>query len=353
MKKILFFVPGGVGGAERVTLTITKLIDRSKYDVKLVVLGYKESEITRFIPDGLDTIYLNMNRMRDNSFYKVYRVIKREKPEFVFSSLRFICIELLIICRFLCRYTKVVVRAQISPIYLDGRAWHDRLLKVVYPFAHKIVAQTEEMKAEMITHYELADDRVQVLYNPIDTETIDRKIKAINPFENQGAYIYVAVGRCVPQKGYDILIEAMRGVVEYNPQSQLYIVGNRDDAEYSKVLDRIVDDSQLEGCVHFVGFNDNPYKFVFNANCFVLSSRNEGLPNVLLEALYLKKPAIATKCIPIIERLVIDGDNGLCVNSEDVGALSRAMIEIQSLKLKGSKSLYVSASSMAYNNLFV
>ncbi|MFI3289317.1 MAG: glycosyltransferase [Rikenellaceae bacterium] len=353
MKKILFFVPGGVGGAERVTLTITKLIDRSKYSVKLVVLGYKESEITRFIPEGLDTIYLNMSRMRENSFYKIYRVIKREKPDFVFSSLRFICIELLIICRFLCRDTKVVVRAQISPIYLDGRAWHDRLLKALYPFAHKIVAQTEEMKAEMIEHYELADDSVQILYNPIDTETIDSKIRAINPFENQGAYIYVAIGRCVPQKGYDILIEAMSDVVEYNPQSQLYIVGNRDDVEYSKKLDRMVDSFHLAENVHFVGFNDNPYKFVFNANCFVLSSRNEGLPNVLLEALYLKIPAIATKCIPIIERLVIDGENGLCVDSEDVEALSKAMVRIQLLKLTGSKSLYVSASSMEYNNLFV
>lgn len=63
----------------------------------------------------------------------------------------------------------------------------------------------------------------------------------------------------------------------------------------------------MSDCVFCVGFKNNPYVYMKHADCFVLSSRNEGLPNVMIEALYLGTPVAAYKCIPVIERIVDEG----------------------------------------------
>ena len=94
----------------------------------------------------------------------------------------------------------------------------------------------------------------------------------------------------------------------------------------------------------------NPYKFVKNADCFVLSSRNEGLPNVLIEALYLGTPVAATTCIPVIKRIVSEGKNGYLAENENFAQLANAMI--MASKLGRITSTYNATSNEAYRKLF-
>ena len=79
-----------------------------------------------------------------------------------------------------------------------------------------------------------------------------------------------------------------------------------------------------------------------NADCFVLSSRNEGLPNVLIEALYIGTPSAACTCIPVIERIVENGKTGYLANSEDFDGLAEAMLNAACLGQ--IKSTYQSSS---------
>jgi glycosyltransferase involved in cell wall biosynthesis len=305
-QKILFFITGAVGGAEKVSLTIAKMLDRHRYDIKIVILGHKDCELANFIPSDIQSIFLNITRMRENSLYKMYNVIKKENPSYVFSSLRFVCINLLLIRKFLKPSLRVVVRAQISPIYLDNRSWHDRLLKYLYPYAYKIVAQTIEMKQEMIQNYELEEDKVLVLQNPIDVKLINEKIKEKSPFENDANTNYVAVGRCVHQKGYDILINAFKLVVQINSKFHLYIVGSNEANEYTLELNKSINSQGLSNNIHFVGFNDNPYKYIIN---------------------------------------------GILVEVGDVIGLSEAMLKIDSVNIKG-ETAFRSSSISDFNNLF-
>ena len=94
----------------------------------------------------------------------------------------------------------------------------------------------------------------------------------------------------------------------------------------------IVAGANLDNYLHIVGFDPNPYKWIYNCDCFVLPSRLEGLPNALVEAMYLKKPVVATTCIEIIKRMVEDGYNGYLVPSEDTDAMADAMVKALNLK---------------------
>jgi len=350
-KKIVFFVTGLVGGAERVTVTIAKLLDRERFEVKLAVLDYEDCPLSMFIPKDIDIIYLNCHRLRDNSLGRMYKLLKNERPDYAFASITFVCMELLFICTYLLKGPKPIIRGQINPTAWKKHEIAAILAKWLYPKAYKVIAQTPLMRELMITEWKLKDGQCIQLYNPIDKKRIDEGIKDISPYTESNQYKYVATGRCQPQKGFDLLIIAMKKVVEYNQNSHLYIVGRKDESEYAILLDNLCKEYGLTNNVHFVGFQTNPYKFIYNADCFVLSSRDEGLPNVLIESTYLQKQAIAYKCIPVIKDIIQDGENGLCVNPEDIDGLSAAMIKIQSLDLN-KPSRYRPASDGEFNRIF-
>ncbi len=359
-KRIYFFVSTGAGGAERVTVTIAKILDKDKYDVQIVVTGMADCEIARFIPRDMNVLFMNEEHLRLSFFNKVRNLISQDQPDFVFASLTFICIPLLIICKFWCRDVRVIVRGQINPRFwtkLSGKLkWKGCFVelanRVLYPLAYKVVAQTPTMRDGIIKFFGVKPEKCICLYNPIDKNTIDIKVTEASPFpDDKKIYKYVAVGRFQEQKGFDLLISAMKEVVRFNPNSHVYIVGPTGNSSEYLYLKKLREELEITENVHFEGFQDNPYKYMINADCFVLSSRYEGLPNVLIESVYLKKQAIAFSCVPIIEEIIQDGVNGLLVEPENVSKLSQAMIKIQGLDLNKS-SRYHSSDNAAFNQLF-
>lgn len=350
--KVILFVTGAAGGAQRVTVTIAKMLDKTKFNVKLVISGKSDVELSHFVPSDIPVIYLGEDHLRLSCFKKILKILKTEKPEYAFASMSLLCIYIIICCNYLTKGIKPIVRGQINPSHWGNKGLVPKLVKFFFPKAYKVVAQTPTMRQEMIDILGVPPEKCVRLYNPIDTHRIDECILESNPFKNDNAYKYVAVGRCAEQKGFDLLIRALSIVVKSKPESHVYIVGARPNDEHDKYLDELVREYCLTDKVHFTGFQSNPYKYVKNSDCFVLSSRDEGLPNVLIESTYLKKQAIAYKCIPIITDIIQDGVNGLCVEPENIELLAKAMIDIQSMNLN-NESLYRPSSSEDYNNLFL
>lgn len=359
-RKVLFFVSGGVGGAERVTITIAKLLDKKVFDIKLVITDFPDCPLSRFAPKDVPVIYLSEKHLRWGCMMKMKSILKEEKADYAFASMTFVCILLLVTCKFFTSRVKPIVRGQINPHYwtrhtggMKYKGWLvEKVNRLLYPTAYKVVAQTPMMRDGMIKYFGVSPDKCICLYNPIDRQNIDEKVKEQSPYNKEVAcYRYVAVGRCQHQKGFDLLIKAMGKVVAFNPQSHVFIVGAKSNDEYGAYLSKLVRDCKLENNVHFEGFQTNPYKYIYNADCFVLSSRDEGLPNVLIESTYLHRQAVAYTCIPIIKEIVQDGVNGLLVEPEDINKLADAMIKIQSLDLNaGSK--YKPSEDTDFNNLF-
>lgn len=336
-KKLLFFVQSEVGGAERVTVTIGKNLEKESFDVFFYAVGPWKCNIADFIPSSMfkeHLKYANPLKLLVN----LYKTLRRESPDIVFASTMYINTKLLMLRNFFPKI-KFIVRSENNFFSFDKK--QQIMIRLMYRRADKIIAQTEEMRKELIEKAKLSQNRVVAIQNPQDFNSISALAKEDNPFTDSKKVYYVASGRFAPAKGFDILVMAFAQVLKKIKTAELYIVGRNTDSneEYYLQIKKQIENLGLSEKVHCVGYQKNPYVFVRNADCFVLSSRNEGLPNVLIEALYLGTPAAATTCIPAIERIVENGKTGFLAIPENIELLAQAMINAVSLGRVKSKTI--------------
>jgi glycosyltransferase involved in cell wall biosynthesis len=130
-----------------------------------------------------------------------------------------------------------------------------------------------------------------------------------------------AVGRLSKEKAFDLLIQAMPRLLAKGIDVELHIAGDGDQAG---PLRDLVASLGLGDRVHLVGFCPDTAGLYQAMDVCVLSSLREGLPNVLLEAMAMEVPVVATR-IAGVPRLVLDGENGLLVDAGSVEALAGAL----------------------------
>lgn len=347
-KKVLFFLPPSVGGAERMTVTIAKMLPREEFEVKFVVVGRTLGDIIKFIPSDYDTILLRIRGLWDFCTIRIANLIRKEKPHAAFASLMYLNARVIWASKMF--GIKSIVRNNIDFFYaLPKNRWY---AKLSYRWADYIIAQQEEMREGIITFTHSAPQKVVTLQNPIDTALIDEKSKAVSPYNKDDNSIkFVWTARVHHSKGQDTLIRAFNIVHQTNPNSKLYLVGkyNKTDTYYQELM-QYIRANNLSDCIILLGFDDNPYKWVTNADCYVMPSRKEGLPNSLIDAMYLGKPVVATTCVPVVSRIVKDGFNGILVTPEDVEAMAEAMQK--AIRLKDFAMTYTPASKDDFISLF-
>ena len=348
-KKVLMFLQSGVGGAERVTVTIGKNLDKEKYDVIFCCIGKENDAIEKFIPSD----YRIIRQKKRNPIIQIWtyeKIIAKEKPDIVFASVININNKVLL-SRLFFPKIKFIIRSD-NNLNIFTRV-QQKIIQVTYRLADYIIAQTDEMAEGLIKDAKLDKRKVVILANPIDTSYINAKLENTeSPYKNKANIHYVASGRFAESKGFDLLIEAFAIVHKENPQTDLHILGRTGGEEnlVFKKVEQLITSNSLSDCITLTGQLENPYPYIKYADCFVLSSRYEGLPNVLLESLYLETPVAAFKCIPAIERIVHNGENGYTANAEDINELSKAMSK--AILIGKLKSNYKSASIAEFEKLF-
>jgi len=331
-KKVLFFLPPTVGGAERMTVLIAKMLPRDEFEVKFVVVGRGLGDIVRFIPSKYPIRHILLKSIWCGGTVKMWNVVRKERPDIVFSSLLYLNVRLIIVAK-LCGI-KVILRNNIDL----SRTTHKiniPLVRLTYKWADRVIAQQEEMHDEVISYTGLPAEKVITMHNPIDVDYIKECLKVENPFsqEAQSQYKYIWVARFSREKGQDLIVRAFEMVHRDKPNAHLYLLGKNDEENaFFKSIKDFVESHNIKEYVHFVGFDSNPYRWIKYADCYVMPSRLEGLPNSLIDAMYMGKPVVATKCIPVIDRIVKDGYNGIVVESENIKALAEGMKNAPSLK---------------------
>lgn len=333
-KKIVFFIPQMVGGgAEKVTLNLMKLLDRASFEIHLITLS-KTGPFINHLPEDIHLHILNVKKTFF-SYFKLRQKLNTLKPDIVFSSLLRGHIPLVLAANSISQKPFVILRSPNSPkLLIENRQLGSIMQKMVeaaYRRADLIIAQTPEMKEEIAHYHEIPHSKIEVLQNPLDIEDINVKTQnAKNPFDPAYTNV-VAAGRLIHQKGFDILISSFSKVIKINPQFRLHIIGE-DVIGERKALEQLVSDLDLNDYVTFWGYQTNPYPFYLFADLYVLSSRWEGLPNTVLETLYLGTPVVSTRCIPYLSTLIQNGENGFLVDVEDIDALADAILHYQELE---------------------
>lgn len=283
--KIIFFLSPEVTGAERVSITMAKQLSEGEYDVVFAILGNTFGEIQSFIPRHYPYYLVPLLRLED--------YLKREHPDQVFCSLIHLNDEVIKASRKV-GDIKVFLRNNYNLSDVSNSLVEKA--KYAYPQADLVIAQTEQMKQELIDVCDVSEDKIKVIDNPVDTDYIDEKLRgAPSPYPNDGLKHFCWIGRYDYIKGVDILIDAFSKAKRHNTAISLYMIGSIEDYNpYYQSIVEMVKSNGIQNAVHFVGFDHIPYKWMKFADCLIIPSRSEANSNVFKEADYLGTPVIKT-----------------------------------------------------------
>jgi glycosyltransferase involved in cell wall biosynthesis len=198
------------------------------------------------------------------------------------------------------------------------------LIKRFYPWADVIVAVSKGVADDLIHLTGIPNRQVRVIYNPIVTPEFRKKTEAFldHPWFGPGQPpVILAVGRLTAQKDFATLIQAF-AQVRQTRQTRLLILG---EGEERPRLEAQIHLLGLQEDIGLPGFVSNPYPYMCRAGVFVLSSRWEGLPGVLIEALYCGAPLVATDCPSGPREILAEGRYGQLVPVGDAPALAEAI----------------------------
>ena len=302
MKTILFILPDlNQGGAERVITILCNELDRTKFCPKLVLFK-KEGYYLNHLKDDVEIIELNTTRIR-YSIFKIVPLIRKLKPAIVFTGWGEISaflspiIGLFPKTKFITRETNVVSehvkRKEILFFYR------------FYTNFHQIIAQSDDMKNDLVQNFRINPSKIVKINNPVDFELINRlKEENIKQDYNTNYKKIVAIGNLSPRKGFDLLLNVFTHL-KYEP-IQLTILGD------GAFRDELVNQKEKLGLINifFLGKVNNPFPFVKQADLFILSSRYEGFPNVLLEAGACGTYSLANNCPGGINEIIQENING-------------------------------------------
>lgn len=293
-KKIFFIIPSiAGGGAERVFVNLVNEIDKSVFDVTLI---YLFDELNAYkVSKDIHTININSNRARNASF-KIIKLIRKEKPALVISTLGHLNMMLLILKKTFPRNTKLIIR-QTNIMSLRKseskiQQIKQKVLNKFYNNADKIICQSEFMKKDFMEFTNIQKN-VKKIYNPVDVESILIKSKEIVDYNfTSGQKNFFFVGRLNEVKRIPLIIDAFENYHKKNNESKLYILG---EGPERKKLEAYIEKYKLTDSVKLLGFQQNPYKWILHADLFIMASKHEGMPNVLLETIALEIPVLILK----------------------------------------------------------
>ena len=186
--------------------------------------------------------------------------------------------------------------------------------------ADKVIVNSLDFKKQMEKKFNI---QVDCIFNPLDLREIIKKskYKIKNNFYDKGFRI-INIGRMTEQKDQITILKAIN-ILKDKFKFKLIILGRGSEKE--KLLE-FIKKNKLEKLVKLIDFIENPYPYLKSANLFVLSSKYEGLPNVLLEAASLKKLIISTDCPTGPREILNNGKGGILFSVGNYEELSRKIL---------------------------
>lgn len=290
--RILLLIPHlGGGGSERVIETLARSLDPAKYDVHLALITTSHGDY-RYSPLEIPVHQFRAERVR-HSGLRLLRLIWKLRPSLILSGIAHLNFLVLALKPLLPRRTRIIVRqngAVAETLRPHSRQLSRRLYSRAYRRADRVICQTEAMAREIRLGLSVEPSKLAVLPNPTDITYIrnrtllhEKRISA-NP-------TLIAVGRLVPEKGFDLLLDTLASLPSPHHSTELFLVGT---GPQQRSLERQAQELGIHSRVHFVGQLNDPIIQFPHASLFVLSSRTEGLPNAMLEAAAAGLPIVAT-----------------------------------------------------------
>jgi len=287
------------GGAERVVSILLNEL-KNEFNITLFLMN---KTIFHEIPKEINIIYLENSNPFENGIKKLLKL-----PLLAFKYKK-ICKNLKIdvslsfmnrpnyintLSKLFGNRSKVLISERAMPSLqhkygIQGKI-NRVLIKYLYNISDKIIANSLGNSKDLIKNFSIKKEKLVTIYNPIEIERIKNSSKEKLKF-NFDRFTFVTIGRLDIGKNHKFMIEAFSKIE--NKKTQLLIIG---DGELKNKLETEIKNLNLEDRVFLLGRQKNPYKYLLKSDCFLFSSKHEGFPNVLLEALACELPIISSDC---------------------------------------------------------
>jgi len=355
MTKIALFIKSlNGGGAERVVLNLANEFYERKIPLILILRFKKGVYLKELNPDikivelGTNNPFLMINRIikacKDNKITTLFPVMHSSN---IIGLIANVFLRIRIVIRESNTFDDFFNKKGLKKIKMTILLC---LMKLWYPQSEKIIANTKDTANDILKHINVPKEKVVVINNPLVNERITKLSKEpINDLKYSKITKprIISVGRLVYQKNYEFLIKCFKQVKKTLPEASLIILGT---GPLKNQLITLVKELDLDNEVHFLGFVNNPYKYLKNSDVFVLSSFFEGFGNVLVEALAVGLPIVSTDCPGGPREILDNGNYGTLVPLNNVDAMTNAII--QTIRKKNdTKSLVERANSYSINKI--
>jgi glycosyltransferase involved in cell wall biosynthesis len=320
------------GGTEKLVINVANNLNRDEFLVTLICF-HLIGEFVPLISSDVTVIDLKMNLKQRNPFIHLHRAfqlaghLKALKIDLVFSSGYYV--------NFICCFLKLFKMLQMPLIIRETSLWitrfkkalGDRLLlfifKRFYPVADFFLTPSQAVLDDFKNTLNMPAEKCGVIQNFIDTKLIDRSLQ-FHIAENlpvKKRPVILSIGRLEEVKGYECALRAVKEVTKEVP-CDYWIAGK---GPLMKDLQNLAEKLGMAQNVFFLGFQENPYQLLKQADLFLMTSTAEGFPNSVLEAMYFQVPCVVTKFNDSIDQMLENGRAGIVVNSREPDVIGKAI----------------------------
>jgi len=328
--RVSLFMPNlAGGGAERAMLNLADGLSQ-RYATELVLVKAEGAYLEEAIKKGIPLVDLKSSKPR-YSLLAFARYVKEKRPHVVISALEAPSVFAALVKKLMGGAYKLIITEHSTPSRHYPQ--QKRLLLRTFPFwarfsydwADRLVAVSTGVARDAIRTYQLNPKKVATIYNPVITPSFwaQKDSPATHPFYGTGEPVLLAAGRLSPEKDFSSLLKAFREVLSQR-KARLIIFGEGPERTN---LEELASSLGIEKYVSFPGFIKNLPAHMARASLFILSSRWEGLPTVLIEALAVGTPVVSTDCPSGPREILEDGKWGKLVPVGDIEALAQAILE--------------------------
>ena len=340
---LIMFMPSIEGGGVEKNLFLLSnfLVERlNKLTLITISKNYKKkfNRSIRFVSLSSDSWDKFGRRLK--YFFAIILLIKeicKNKNIIVFSF------QANVYCILVCKLfgVKIISRSNSAKYSLTKNWFKRKIFKIFLNLADKIVTNSLQLKKDLKKEFNVS---ATCIYNPLNTTEIKKKskIKSKKIFKTNKIIKILNIGRFTDQKDQITLLKSLN-YIKNDIDYQAVIIGK--GILKSKLKKYIVENNLVKN-VKLMSFVKNPFNLIKQTDLFILSSKYEGLPNVLLEALVLKKFIISSDCPTGPKEILLSGRGGLLFKAGDYKELSEKIIYFLNNRKKCNKLLKSAISNL-------
>ena len=328
--KVCCFLPSlAGGGAERITVNLLEALQDHPVQIELV-LASAEGPYLESVPASVPVTSLDSKHVRQ-AISPLARHLKENQPDVLLSHLSHANLAAVLARKKSRTSTRLILVEHLTMSAYQGQTWRDRLIRplarLFYRAADAVVAVSSGAARDLEHQLGWKPASVRVIYNPVVDPGLHTNLQPLinHPWSQDHTIpLLVAAGRLTPQKDFESLLHAM-ALVQEHQAVRLAILG---EGECRSSLEALCQQLGLSSQVHFAGFVNNPHAWMHRADGFVLSSRWEALPTVLIEALACGCAITATDCPSGPAEILENGKHGILVPVAEPHSLSQGILQM-------------------------